>query len=353
VRIIVAGAGIVGCAIAYELASRGARVHIIDPRPPGEGGTRASAGTLVPFIEGHSTIMLALGIRSLAMYDRFIERVVADSGTAVEYRRTGSLQVAQTRDEALDLAQLAHTLAAASIDHRLVDERQLRQLEGALDNVIGGLLIPQHGFVAAHALTRALHQAALKRGAVASAARVTNITGSISGVTVDTSEGPVAADAAIVASGTWTDRVKPIRGQLVQLHPEEPLLTRVIWGGRCYMVPWTDGSVLVGATVEDVGFDESSTAEGARHLALAAADIVPALRGARIVDVRAGLRPWTMDELPAIGPSSTMPNVFYAAGHYRTGVLLAPLTASLVADLVIEGRAGRELADLRPSRLGL
>jgi glycine oxidase len=353
VNIVVAGAGIVGCSIAYELASRGARVHIVDPRRPGEGGTRASAGTLVPYIEGHSPIMLALGVRSLAMYDGFIERVVADSGCAVEYRRSGSLQVAQTREDALQLALLAQTLAAGSIEHQLFDAAGIREVEGAIDNVIAGLLIPQHGFVAAHALTRALHQAALRRGAVALDVRVTNISASTGGVTVETSEGPIVADAAIVASGTWTEQVKPIRGQLVQLRPEEPLLTRVIWGARCYLVPWADGSVLVGATVEDVGFDESSTTEGARHLAMAAAEIVPALRGARIADVRAGLRPWTMDELPAIGPSSTMPHVFYAAGHYRTGVLLAPLTASLVADLVLEGRAHRELADLRPSRLGL
>jgi glycine oxidase len=353
VNIVVAGAGIVGCSVAYELASRGARVHIVDPRRPGEGGTRASAGTLVPYIEGHSPIMLALGIRSLALYDRFIERVVADSGCAVEYRRSGSLQVAQTREDALQLAQLAQTLAADSIDHQLLNEDGLRDVEGAIRNVVAGLLIPQHGFVAAHALTRALHQAALTCGAVASDARVTNLTATTGGVTVETSKGSIAADAVIVASGTWTGQVKPIRGQLVQLQPDERLLTRVVWGARCYLVPWADGTVLVGATVEDVGYDESSTADGARQLALAAAGIVPALRGARIVDVRAGLRPWTMDELPAIGPSSTMPHVFYAAGHYRTGVLLAPLTGALVADLVLEGRAGRELADLRPSRLGL
>jgi glycine oxidase len=353
VHIVVAGAGIVGCSIAYELASRGARVHIVDPRRPGEGGTRASAGTLVPYIEGHSPVMLTLGVRSLGMYDRFVERVVADSGCVVEYRRSGSLQVAQTREDALQLARLARTLAAESIEHQLLDENGLREVEGAIDNVVAGLLIPEHGFVAAHALTRALHQAALKCGAVASDARVTNITASSDGVTVETSAGPIVADAAIVASGTWTEHVKPIRGQLVQLQPEERLLARVIWGPRCYLVPWADGSVLVGATVEDVGFNESSTTAGARQLAMAAADIIPALRGARIVDVRAGLRPWTVDELPAIGPSSTMPHVFYAAGHYRTGVLLAPLTASLVADLVLDGRAGRELATLRPSRLGL
>ena len=118
-------------------------------------------------------------------------------------------------------------------------------------------------------------------------------------------------------------------------------------------MPWRDGSLLVGATVEDVGFDESTTPAAVRTLARAAAALVPAARGARIHDVRVGLRPKTADGLPAIGRSSTMPSVFYATGHYRTGVLLAPLTAALIADLVLDRREDPALALVRPDRLGL
>jgi thiazole synthase len=127
----------------------------------------------------------------------------------------------------------------------------------------------------------------------------------------------------------------------------------VIWGSRCYLVPWRDGSVLAGATVEDVGFDESSTDAGIQYLREASAELLPILRGAAVEEVRVGLRPMTGDELPAIGPSSTMRNVFYATGHYRNGVLLAALTASLVADLVLDGGRSPELALVRPDRLGL
>jgi glycine/D-amino acid oxidase-like deaminating enzyme len=162
------------------------------------------------------------------------------------------------------------------------------------------------------------------------------------------------ADAVVVATGAWAgDPVRPIRGQLVHLRFDAPPVDRVIWGNRCYAVPWRDGSLLVGATVEDVGFDESSTPDAVRNLSVAAAELIPAARGARIASVRVGLRPETPDGLPLVGRSSTMPSVFFATGHYRTGVLLAPLTARLVADLVLHGREDPLLALLSPGRLGL
>jgi thiazole synthase len=126
-----------------------------------------------------------------------------------------------------------------------------------------------------------------------------------------------------------------------------------VWSDDCYVVPWRDGTVLVGATIENVGFAEHTTADGVQRLLNAAAELMPLLREARFEDARAGLRPKTPDELPVIGRSSTMPHVFYAAGHYRNGVLLAPLTAALVADLVLEGRERPELALVRPDRFGL
>jgi glycine/D-amino acid oxidase-like deaminating enzyme len=127
----------------------------------------------------------------------------------------------------------------------------------------------------------------------------------------------------------------------------------VIWGTDCYIVPWHDGTILVGATVEDVGFDESATVGGVQQLLEAAVALLPALDTAAFAGVRVGLRPATTDELPVIGSSSTMPGVIYATGHYRNGVLLTPLTALLVADLVCENRARTELALTRPDRLGL
>jgi glycine oxidase len=124
----------------------------------------------------------------------------------------------------------------------------------------------------------------------------------------------------------------------------------VVWGSAGYLVPWPDGSVLAGATVEDVGFDESSTEEGVGALTAMAAALVPELAGAEVIDIRTGLRPRGPDDLPVIGPSAVVPGLIYATAHYRNGVMLMPLTTALVRDLVL-GR-GLPPESLKPSRLG-
>jgi glycine oxidase len=346
VNITVAGAGIIGCAAAYELASRGARVRVVDPRRPGQGATRASAGVLAPYIEGHSDALLKLGACSLGHYDDFIARVAADAGRPIEYQRIGTLQVACDDAETMELAHAAIRLSLANVSHSLLDGDAARELEPALAPAVqSALLIPQHGYVGAAALTSALVDAAVRHG-----------------VTFDVDQlDPVepAADAALViAAGTWSGQVspapvRPIRGQLLHLGFAIAPIRHIVWGTRAYLVPWQDGSVLVGATSEDVGFDERSTPEGVDHLRDRAAELVPVVRDARLQEVRVGLRPATSDELPIIGASSTMRGVYYATGHYRNGVLLAPLTAMMLADLVLEGRERAELAFVRPDRFGL
>jgi len=162
----------------------------------------------------------------------------------------------------------------------------------------------------------------------------------------------------VVTAGSWATallgddgpEVRPIRGQILRLRSRERLASRVLWGARCYVVPWRDGSMLVGATVEDVGFDERATAGGVRQLLEASFEILPALERATFVEVRAGLRPKGPGELPVIGRSPTMPGVILALGHHRNGVTLAPLTAALVADVVFDEQDRPELALLRPDR---
>lgn len=340
--VTVLGAGIIGCSIAYELAARGARVRVVDPRPAGDGATQASAGTLAPHIESHSEIQRLLGARSLALFDDYVSRVIGDGGGGFEYARSGTLQVAATPAEADALAAHGRQLTVAGVRHQLLAPAETSTLEPGLAPVENALLIPDHGVVGVQGLTRALERAIVRRG------------GEWTSGSLDVSTAAREADAVVVATGAWAgDPVKPIRGQLVHLRLDTPPVRRVIWGSRCYAAPWSDGSLLVGATVEDVGFDESSTPEAVRSLSVAAAELIPGARGARISGVRVGLRPYTPDGLPIVGRSSTMPAVFYATGHYRTGVLLAPLTARLVADLVLDGREDPLLAMLRPDRLGL
>jgi glycine/D-amino acid oxidase-like deaminating enzyme len=143
-----------------------------------------------------------------------------------------------------------------------------------------------------------------------------------------------------------------VRGQLLHLAWSGTPLRRVTWSSRCYLVPWQDGTLLVGATVEEAGFDERTTVAGVRELLDAACGIVPGAYTAGFIGARVGLRPATTDELPVIGPSSVMPNLMYATGHYRNGVLLAPLTAQLVADAMLDNRIDPLLDAVRPSRFG-
>jgi glycine oxidase len=384
VNVTVVGAGIVGCATAYELARRGAQVRVIDPGDPGDGATRASAGMLAPYIEGHFSSLLDLGVRSLALYDDFVQRVRLDSGIDVEYARSGTLQIAAADDEMARLTALARTLADAGVAHSLLDGPAVRRLEPGLSpDVRRALLIPSHGYVAAAPLTSALVAAAVKRGVVFERASVTRMGSGPSRVCLHTSAGRIESDAAVVAAGSWSPQivvgdavgeivgatgrgdapaggaspdaspvVRPVRGQLVHLQTAAPVAAHVIWGPGSYIVPWKDGTALVGATVEEAGFDDRPTAGGVRGLLNAAIGWCPALEHAVFAGVRVGFRPGTADELPIVGRGS-VPNVFYATGHFRSGVLLAPLTASLIATLVIDGREGPGLETMRPGRFGL
>jgi glycine oxidase len=359
VTLIVVGAGVVGCAVAHALAARGARVRVLDTRGVGQGATRASAGMLAPYIEGgHEPALIRLGVRSLARYDQFVGDAERDAGRRLEYRRCGTLQVALTTSQLGELSDIAADLRRLQVPHALLDEVDARRREpGLCEGVRGALEIPIHGYVRAAALTAALADAARRHGAAIEEARVTGFEPASSGVRVHTETATLEADAVVIAAGSWASAlalpVRPIRGQLVQLRLPEPPAGRVLWGPRCYVVPWQDGVTLVGATVEDVGFDESVTAGGVHQLLDAAIELLPGLGAALVDDIRAGLRPMAPDGLPAIGASSTMPGVYYALGHFRNGVLLAPLTASLVADLIVEGREGPELEWVRPARFGL
>lgn len=360
--VIVIGAGIIGCAVGRELAKRGAAVRIFEARTVGAGATHASAGVLAPYIEAHDRgPLFDLTVRSLAMYDRFVEEVADESGIAVEYRRCGTLEVATDAGEAERLRNTETPIRDGVM--RWLDSAAAHLEEPALaESIQGALLVSTHGYVGVSALTEALAWAALRHGAqLETAHRVTGVRQDGSGLTVLTEDGTVwPAGQVVVAAGSWSGRidtadnaasaVRPIRGQLLRLEWPGIPLSRIIWGPDCYVVPWQNGTVLVGATVEDVGFDERATAAGVRDLLDAACELLPETWRARFVEARVGLRPATLDGLPIIGRSSHQPGLIYATGHYRNGILLAPLTARVVSDLMIDGREDPLLATVRPDR---
>jgi glycine oxidase ThiO len=363
--VLVVGAGIIGCAVARELAVRGQRVLVLDSRDVSLGATQASAGVLAPYIEAHEGgPLLDLTVRSLALYDRWVDAVRRESGLDVEYRRNGSIEVSLDHHDAERLRAIVGQFGA-SAHLEWLDADGVRRAEPSISpSAVGAVLAADHGFVAASALTRALARAVeIRDGVVHAAVQVTSIDPSGDGVVVTTADGDTfRASRVVVAAGSWASHlrlgsepaaadVRPIRGQLLRVTWHGRPLERVVWGARCYLVPWADGTVLVGATMEDVGFEERNTVEGVRGLLEHAIELLPEMASATFLEARSGLRPATSDGLPIVGTSGHSDRVILATGHFRNGVMLAPLTAVLVADLIVDGKKDPVLEALAPARV--
>lgn len=319
-RVVVVGSGIIGCAIARELAARGVTCAVVDDRPIGGGATQASAGILAPHVEAHEGgPLLDLGLRSLELYEDWIAAVRRESGIDVEYRRIGTLET-----------------GGAHADR----------------------VVPQHGYVAAAQLTTALARAAEKRGTVFHRARVRRVERHDTALRVITTSATLEAPHVVLAAGAWTNAiggvptppVRPVRGQLLRLEWTGPPLSTIVWGPNCYVVPRLDGSILVGATVEDVGFEEHTTLAGIQGLLTAVHELLPATESAKLIEARVGLRPATPDALPVIGPDPAVRGLIHASGHYRNGILLAPITAQLIGDWIVEGKHDPAFESFRPDR---
>jgi glycine oxidase len=319
---------------------------------------------LVPYIEGFGRPVLNIAARSLAMYDEFVERISRDSGIGIGYRRNGSLQVAIADESTAALESAATGAKAAGVECHILDARETLEAEPHLTpEVTAGLLIPDHGFVVAGDLSGALSAAAIKRGArIRVPAHVRRIAPHDGGIEIELDNDRVRTRHAVLAAGSWSGQVaiqgvaevpiRPVRGQLLQLGWSGAPLKRIAWGSRCYLVPSDPGSVLVGATVEEAGFDERTTVAGVRDLLDAACDLIPRVWQATFIGARVGLRPASPDDMPVIGRSRKVPGLVYATGHFRNGILLAPITARVVTDLVLENREDPLLAETSPQRFG-
>jgi glycine oxidase len=360
VDVAIIGAGIIGCAIARELTERGGTCTVIDDRPPAGGATQASAGMLAPYVEAHEPGPLRdLGVRSLDLYDRWIADLIAATGLNVEFRKTGTLEVALHPAHAAQL----RAAAAAPRDAPAIylDAHDVRRRYPALSAISGALFTPVHGYVAAQQLTAALVRAAQRRGASFLHDRVRAIRRARGGALEVATDGEtIAARSVVIAAGAWTNdilvegfhlpMIRPVRSQLLYLTWRGDPLDTIIWGPECYVVPRLDGTVLVGATTEEVGFDERATADAVRSLLDAACELLPAGRDASFLGARVGLRPASPDDLPVLGPDPRVAGLVHATGHYRNGVLLAPITARLIADWLTDARRDPVFGVLGPDR---
>ena len=386
-RVLVLGAGIIGAAIADALARRGADVIVLDMRSPGRGATQASAGVLAPFVEASDDeAMLGLCSRSLDLFDEFVADAAGRSRRTIEYRRCGTIQIALDDADSSALDHELRKLGTMDVTAEWLDSATLREAEPAVTpGALGGLLIHRHAYVRVPHLVSALVNSARFAGAsFESPIEAAEIRSTADAVEVRAGTHTYSADRVVIATGSWSSRLRvtggslprvhPVRGQLLELGwPDAALPARIVWSpstlryrqgrpeqsrgatrsGRapgCYTVPWSDQTLLVGATVEDAGFDESTTVEGVRGLMTAVEALFPSARHAALRSVRVGLRPATSDGRPIIGPLTSAPNVILATGHYRNGILLAPITAAIVSRLVLDAEQDPALAVTSPSR---
>jgi glycine oxidase ThiO len=358
------GAGIIGATIAEALATRRAEVTVLDMRAPARGASHAAAGMLTPYIEADgNNPLLGLCTRSLALYDEFVARLLEVSRGGIEYARTGTLEVALDEDEEARLLGTKVWLDTAGVDSEWLDGDAVRVFEPSVTPAaLGGLFTPDHGLVGAESLVNALVQQAKLAGATFEfPVEIFSVEQQGTVVEVKAADRQYVADAVVIAAGSWSRRVRvasvaplpvrPIRGQLLHLQwceGDQP--GRIVWGPHCYAVPWSDGSLLVGATSDDVGFDEGTTVAGVQSLTTGAIELLPHASGARLEAIRVGLRPQLPDGLPAIGPYTNAPRVVSATGHYRSGILLAPLTAELVVKYLLDGEHDAAFATTTPDR---
>jgi len=364
VRVVVLGAGVIGAAIAEAIARRDAEVTVLDMRAAGRGASQASAGMLAPYVEGrHQAALLDLGVRSAALFPDFVARVSESSGLSIRYERTGTLEAALSPPDASKLESARAWLDAHHVPSEWLEPGPLHTFEPSIaPSALGGLYIASHSFVAVPSLVAALVQSAKLSGAIFESpveAAAVHPVGDV--VEIKAADRTYSADAVVIATGSWSRRVRvsnvaalpvrPVRGQLLHLvwtGATRP--RRIVWGPRCYAVPLPTVSVLVGATAEDAGFDEHATIGGVRDLTMAVTEMLPGAADARLDGVRVGLRPALPDDLPAIGPLARAPRVHVATGHYRNGVLLAPVTAEIVARAVLDGVVDDAVRPLTPDR---
>lgn len=358
---IVCGAGVIGLSLALELRQRGLRVLILERGAPGGESSHAAAGMLAwcaretPEAHPHPALH-ALARASYRAYPEFVHGIEDASGMKVDLRREGTLQLLNDSEPSppSECARLLSPAELARLEPRIAGEYRAALLDEAS--------------VDPRALCAAIERAARHINVdIATGSPVTSLcsdAGKLTGVRTERTE--YAAPIVVNCCGAWSDELtssdgtatshldphvptRPMKGQMLSVLGTAPVVRHTVRAHDVYLVPRTDGRLLIGATVEDAGFDKRVVPETIQHLQQAAADLIPDIGEMRIHEAWAGLRPATPDDLPILGPTS-IPGYFVATGHFRDGILLAPITARVMADLITGALPTLDLAPFSPAR---
>ena len=360
--VAIAGGGVIGGAIALELARAGLRVAIVDRQQPGQEASWASAGIISPAPENPAMIVtVPLAKASVDLYPQFVEQVEEISGKRVGWRPKGTLEALFSPDTKAELSTIIALHHGLGLKAEPLRAEDARELEPALsEEVEAAVLRPEESSVDNRALTEAVLEAAKQSGAEVfskhAAKAIWREGHRCAGFHMHNEK--IEAKWTIIAAGCFSAAiegvaayapVRPAKGQIAALRAEEVTIERVLWSDKIYLVPRNDGRILAGATVEHVGFDKRTTAGGIAKVLSAAIKLAPGLANAQIEETWAGLRPDSPDHLPILGPTD-LDGLLIATGHFRSGILLTPVTAKLIREWITEERVSVDWERFSPLR---
>lgn len=368
--VAVIGGGLIGGSIAFELSSKGRRVVLFDRQQPGQEASWAAAGMLSPAPdEPAARPLVPLGKESLRLYPEFIAAVERASGQKTGFTREGAIEIFTSADgETARDKVLAEHRAAGLASEGITIEEARRMDPGLGPSAVAAMWLPYEATVEPRSLVQAVIEAAKNQGVeVRAGIRVDALAlenGRCEGVQAGGEK--IGAKWVVLAAGSFSGHiadgageqrgpglaVRPVRGQMIALRSDRAAARHVLRSARGYLVPRTGGRIVAGSTLENAGFEKAVTPAGMRKILDAAEEILPAIRDAEILETWSGLRPATPDSLPLLGPFGP-DGLLVATGHYRNGILLAPVTAKLIAEWIETGATHLDTRIFSPARFSL
>ena len=359
---VVAGGGIIGASIAFELASDGLSVAVFDAQHPGREASWASAGMISPAPESSEMAsLLPISMASVRLYPEFIRRVEELSGKTVGYRKEGAVDLLLNETSQHEVDEILALHRAAGLRAEPLSGPEAREIEPALTGELRAAIHrPDEASLDNRLLTEATLEAARRKGAEIFPGNGAKAlwTDGVKCRGLQLQNGRVESRWTLIAAGCFSARIEgvavyapvtPAKGQMVALRCDSVNLRKDLWSGHMYLVPRHDGRIIAGSTVEYEGFDRSVTVAGMKKILNGAISLVPALESARIEETWAGLRPDSPDHLPILGPTD-LEGLLIATGHFRSGILLTPVTARLIREWVTTQKVSEDWAPFSPMR---
>jgi glycine oxidase len=368
--VAIIGGGVIGLAVARALALRGVSdVVIIERNSLGAESSAAAAGMLAPQAEAHRDHeFFRLTCQSRDLYPAFSAELLDETGIDIELETTGTLYLAFTEHDEHELESRYQWQHEAGLRIERLSAAAVRQLEPSINEAVRAALkfpldtqVENRRLISALAASNDRLGVRMETGTVATSLKIEHrrLTG------IETSSGLIDTNSVVIAAGAWSSllnagdktlpdlRIKPVRGQMLCFEPKPAIARHVIYSPRGYIVPRRDGRMLAGSTTEHAGFEKHVTAAGVQSILAAALEISERIAGLPLTDSWAGLRPRAADTLPVLGPCAEIEGVYYATGHYRNGILLAPITGELLTAAIVDKVFPESLEIFSPDRFGL